>query len=178
METTKNELPYKLKRFFYKMENDLDTKLYFYGSIQRNDYVAGKSDIDVSIFTDNETSMISKLSHFLRINKTEFKKFIKKTTTDTVYGYKVKYETTETDDNSVPIRSEISIYNTAFKDVLMDHYYKTIHVPIFIFILLYILKQLYYMFPIMSKERYKQLKNYIFDKVYLKIQGDSFFIFE
>ena len=54
METTKNELPYKLKRFFYKLENDLDTKLYFYGSIQRNDYVAGKSDIDVSIFTDND----------------------------------------------------------------------------------------------------------------------------
>jgi hypothetical protein len=178
METTRNELPYKLKRFLDKMKNDLDTQFYYYGSIQRNDYIEGKSDIDISIFTDNETSMITKLSHFLHVPKTDFKKFIKKTTTVVVYGYKVKYKTTETNDKNELIKSEISIYNTRFKNVLMDHYYKTINAPIFILFLLFILKHLYYTFNVISKERYKEAKNYIFDEIYLKIKGGSFSVLD
>ena len=50
METTKNDLPPNTKKFFYNLSEYLDTKLLYYGSVQRSDYVPGKSDIDVIIF--------------------------------------------------------------------------------------------------------------------------------
>ena len=74
METTRNALPSKLKHFLDKLKDYLDTPLYYYGSVQRKDYVAGQSDIDVAIFTDNENSIISKMCHFLHVKRKEFKK--------------------------------------------------------------------------------------------------------
>ena len=53
METTRNELPQNTKKFFYNLGEYLDTKVLFYGSIQRADYVPGKSDIDVVIIDGN-----------------------------------------------------------------------------------------------------------------------------
>ena len=73
METTKNELPKNAKDFFYKLSDYLDTKFYYFGSVQRTDYVAGKSDIDIDIFTENEHSIITKMQHFLGVSKKEFK---------------------------------------------------------------------------------------------------------
>ena len=52
METTKNKLSPETKQFFDKLSSYLDTKLYFYGSVQRDDYFDGKSDIDVDILED------------------------------------------------------------------------------------------------------------------------------
>jgi hypothetical protein len=186
METTRNELPIKLNRFLKKLGNYLDTPLYYYGSIQRKDYVAGQSDIDVAIFSDNENSVIAKMCNYLRVKRKDFKSFIKKTTTSIVYGYKIKYITNTNESNpfesnpieSNPIECELSVFNITFKPVLMDHYNKTINAPIFILFLLYILKQIYYVFPIISKDTYRQIKYYIFDVLYLKIEGESFFILE
>jgi hypothetical protein len=176
METTRNELPIELKRFLDKLRIYLDTPLYYYGSIQRKDYVAGQSDIDVAIFSDNENSVIAKMCNYLRVKRNDFKSFIKKTTTSIVYGYKIKYITNTNESN--PIECELSVFNITFKPVLMDHYNKTINAPIFILFLLYILKQIYYVFPIISKDTYRQIKYYIFDVLYLKIEGRSFFILE
>ena len=60
------------------LKNYLETSLYFYGSIQRNDYVPDKSDIDVDLFTENINGTITKMQHFLDVDKTKFKKFIYK----------------------------------------------------------------------------------------------------
>ena len=53
METTKNEIPEYNNIFFEKLKNYLDMKIYFFGSVQRNDYFPKSSDIDVALFTDN-----------------------------------------------------------------------------------------------------------------------------
>ena len=89
METTKNDLPKNVKRFFYELSEYLDTKLFYYGSIQRSDYVAGKSDIDIDIFTDNEYSMMNKMQHFLHVQKNDFKKVVWIIKGTTTYGYKI-----------------------------------------------------------------------------------------
>lgn len=178
METTRNELPYKLKHFLDKLKNDLDTQFYYYGSIQRNDYIAGKSDIDICIFTDNETSMITRMAHFLRVQKSEFKKIIIINDDDTIYGHKIKYITTELNSKNEPFICEFVIYDRKFKYGLMEFYHKINNVPAFILILLYILKQMFYIFPIISKKRYKKIKNYIFAKMYLKIQNRNFFLLD
>jgi len=74
METTKNKLPDDINAFFSKLSKYLDTKLLFYGSVQRSDYFPGSSDIDVDIFTDNVDSTITKLQHFLNVKKSKFKR--------------------------------------------------------------------------------------------------------
>ena len=73
METTKNELPKNVRRFFYQLSDYLDTKFLYFGSVQRSDYVPGKSDIDVDVFTDNEYSLMAKMQHYLHVQKNDFK---------------------------------------------------------------------------------------------------------
>ena len=67
METTKNKMPEYNNIFFEKLKNYLDTKLYFFGSVQRPDYFQKGSDIDVAIFTDNIKSTVTKLQSFLNV---------------------------------------------------------------------------------------------------------------
>jgi hypothetical protein len=176
METTRNELPMGLKRFLRKLGDYLDTPLYYYGSIQRKDYVAGQSDIDVSIFADNENSVIAKMCHYLHANRKDFKTIIIKNSEGIVYGHKIKYKTESKNDKGEPIVCEFAIYNTVFKIPLMEFYHKINNVPLFILFLLYILKQVFYVFPIISKKKYTDIKNYIFADLYLKIKERQFFV--
>jgi predicted nucleotidyltransferase len=76
METTKNKISPYAKQFFDKLSSYLETKLYFYGSVQRNDYFPNSSDIDVDIFTDNESSTILKLQNFLKVKRSDFKRIV------------------------------------------------------------------------------------------------------
>ena len=108
METTKNKLPEKIQQFFKELSNYLDTKLLFYGSVQRNDYFPGSSDIDVDIFTDNEDAIIVKMQHFLHVKKDSFKKVVWRLNHNNqiVNGHKIMYKNKE-ENFSV----EFSIYN-------------------------------------------------------------------
>ena len=71
-------LPMNLQKYFVELKNYLDTELYFYGSVIRNDYVKNKSDVDLCIFTDNEQSTINKLKFYFHIESKDIKKVIKK----------------------------------------------------------------------------------------------------
>jgi hypothetical protein len=158
MEQTKNEMPPYAKVFFKKLSNYLNTKMYFFGSIQRYDYIPNFSDIDVDIFTDNFNSTIIKLQSFLNLNRTDFKHFIYNLhkSKKIVYGYKVEYE-----DKINNFTTEISIYNEKNKEeVLKEHQYK-IFIPFYISYLLYFVKFLYYKLHILPKKLFKKLKNVI-----------------
>ena len=158
MENTKNNMPLYAKNFFDKLSNYLNTKIYYFGSIQRYDYFPKSSDIDVDIFTDNEEQTINYLMNFLGLKKYEFKKFVYKLhqTNKLVYGHKVKYK--EPHNN---FSVEISIYNENVKyEVLKEHNLK-MDIPIYASILLIILKYLYYNFALLSKSNYKYLKGLI-----------------
>jgi hypothetical protein len=155
METTKNEMPTYAKDFFYKLSNYLDTKIYYYGSIQRYDYFPQASDIDVDIFTDNEDSTISKLQIFLGLQKYKFKKFVYRLhkTNKIVYGKKVKYEDVEN-----KFSTEISIYLTKDKEeVLHEHNSKT-NLPFYVSYMLLILKFFYYKLGFLSDNVYIYIK--------------------
>jgi hypothetical protein len=158
METTKNEMPQYAKQFFLKLGFYLDTPLYYFGSVQRPDYFPNSSDIDVDLFTDNESSIMIKLQNFLGVEKIHFKKFVYKLhkTKKMVYGHKVKYE--DTDNNFF---TEISIYNEKYKDdVLLEHNSKAI-LPFYVTILLIILKFFYYKLQILPEEIYEYFKKII-----------------
>jgi hypothetical protein len=160
METTKNPMTEYEKQFFNKLAQYLDTKLYFYGSIQRSDYFPGSSDIDVDIFTDNMNSTISKMQHFFHVERSKFKKFVYKlhTSNKVVHGYKFKYKKPES-----RLQIEFSIYDENYKEnVLLEHTSKSV-LPFYISYLLIVLKFFYYQLNIIPKEYYKYLKSVVMD---------------
>lgn len=157
MTKTKNKLPYTTNNFLNNLSEYLQTPLYFYGSVQRYDYFHGKSDIDVDIFTNNEKSIINKLSNYLQIDKKKFKKIIWQNDKNRmIYGYKKYYK-----NESLNLKIEFSIYNEKYKnDVLESHEYKT-NLPLFIVVLLYLLKFCYYKLHIIDSKMYRKYKDYI-----------------
>ncbi len=156
METTKNDLPKNVKKFFYELSEYLDTKLLFFGSVQRYDYVPGKSDIDVDIFSDNEYSLMNKMQHFLHVNKNDFQKVVWIIKGTTTYGYKLKYV-----NEKEKIMAEFSIYNDKFKDIIIKEHNSKHILPIYVTWLLYVLKFFYYQIPLFDSKTFAYLKRVI-----------------
>lgn len=167
METTKNNLsPYE-SIFFKKLSIYLDTKIYFFGSIQRYDYFPGISDIDVDIFTDNVSRTISQIQNYLNINKKTTSKFIYKINKENkgdknnskytiISGYKIKYK-----DPEHPLNIEFSIYDEKFKELVLYEHTRKSSLPFFVTFFLVIVKYLYYVFSIIPKFIYKFFKNFL-----------------
>jgi predicted nucleotidyltransferase len=165
METTQNKMPLYNNLFFTRLKNYLDTKIYFFGSIQRFDYFPKKSDIDVAIFTDNIHSTISKLQVFLNVKHYSFKKFVWRLNYNNVLinGYKIMYK--EPDNNFI---TEISIYNDKFKEfILIEHNSKS-KLPFYATICLVVIKYLFYTLNIISADWYIYLKKYILSTLIFK----------
>lgn len=166
METTKNKMNPFAENFFKKLSDYLDTKIYFYGSIQRNDYFPNSSDIDADIFTDNESSIINKLQNFLGVKKYEFKKFVYRLhkSKKMVYGHKIKYE-----DTNHNFSTEISIYNEKTKELVLEEHLSKMVLPFYISISLIILKTFYYKLNILPDNIYyffkKIIMNYLVEGV-------------
>jgi len=175
METTKNNLTDSQKLFFDDLSKYLDnTPIYFFGSIQRDDYFPGKSDIDVDIFTDNEQSIINKMQHFLHAKKSDFKKFVWRLNSNNnmIYGYKIMFKNPEDNFNT-----EFSIYNeNAKEDILNEHRYKMV-LPFYINWLLIILKNLYYTLNLIDKHYFRYLKKKLLT-IGLGLPDDDFSIID
>jgi predicted nucleotidyltransferase len=170
MNKIRDDFPPDIKNFFVSLQNYLDTDLYFYGSVNRTDYVHGKSDIDVAIFTDNEYSTIAKLQHFLHVKRNAFDKIVWKLEGKMIYGYKIKC------DKYINSKCEIVIYNNDFKEYLLNEMTKYNTIPFHIAILLFILKTLYYTFPILSSQTYSAYKRIVFNDIMLNKKNSVFFL--
>lgn len=157
METTKNKLTQKQSAFLKSFSDYLEIPLLYYGSIQRDDYIIGKSDIDILVFTDNEQSTITKMQHFLHVSKSDFKKFIwkirhpDKVTT----GYKIIYQ------NDF-IKAEFAIYNDKFKKAITDEHNSKLYIPFYIIWMLILLKILFYELQIIPAQYYSYFKRVLF----------------
>lgn len=155
METTKNELPKNVKEFFYKLSDYLDTKFYYFGSVQRSDYVPGKSDIDVDVFAENEYSLMNKMQHYLHVSKNDFKKVAWIIDDVPTYGYKLKYE-----NKKENIYAEFSIYNDKFKEIISNEHKSKFVLPFYITIILRVLKFFYYQIPLFDKKTFADIKRF------------------
>lgn len=174
MNKIRNDFPQDVKKFFINLQNYLDTDLYFYGSVNRPDYVYGKSDIDIAIFTDNEYSTMTQLQHFLHVKRNAFDKVVWKLEGKMIYGYKIKCSK-HTDINETQ-NCEIAIYNNDFKQLLLNEMNKYNTIPFHIGILLFILKTLYYTFPILSKNTYADYKRFLFNTLMINKKDTVFFV--
>jgi hypothetical protein len=155
METTKNNLSPYVSIFFKKLSLYLDKPLYFFGSVQRNDYFPGLSDIDVDIFTENSESTISKMQHFLKVKRSDFKKFVWKLNNSEMLasGYKIMYKEPEH-----KFMAEFSIYDEKWKSQILHEHISKFQIPFYASIILIIIKYLYYNLNFISKQSYKYLK--------------------
>jgi hypothetical protein len=155
MEATKNKLPENVTNFFNDLSKYLETKLLFYGSVQRQDYFPGSSDIDVDIFTDNVESTMSRMQHFLRVKKNSFKKIIWRLSHsgEMVYGRKIIYK-----NPHLNLSAEFSIYDNKYKKGVLEQHLKKTVIPFYATILLFIIKKLYYDLRILSATSYRYLK--------------------
>ena len=156
METTKHPIPENAKRFFNNLSDYLEIKLLYFGSIQRNDYFPGRSDIDVDVFTSNVESTIVKMQQYMNAPKEKFKKVVWKLAYNDriVYGYKMAYKTEN-------FMAEFSIYDEKYKeDVIFEHMSKSV-LPFYITWMLLILKVLHYNFEIVDREWFAYFKNQI-----------------
>ena len=170
METTKNELPKNVKEFFYHLSDYLDTKLLYFGSVQRSDYVPGKSDIDIDIFSENEYSLMTKMQHYLHVSKHDFKKVAWIINDIPTYGYKLQYE-----NKKENINAEFSIYNEKFKDIIIKEHQSKFVLPLHVTIMLYIVKFFYYEIPLLDKKTFSNTKRYIMNSQ-LEKNGNTRFL--
>ena len=168
MNQIRNDFNVDLKKFFIDLKNYLDTELYFYGSVNRSDYVHNKSDIDIAIFTDNEYSIMTKLQHYLHVKHDAFDKIVWKLEGTIVYGYKIKC------DKHTNSKCEIAIYNNDFKEIILKDMRKYNSIPFHIGILLFILKTLHYTFPILSSKTYSAYKRVVFNRIMINKKDTSF----
>jgi predicted nucleotidyltransferase len=174
METTRNRMNDNVTKFFKALSNHIGTQLLFFGSIQRNDYYEGKSDIDVDIFTENETATMMKMRNFLKVPKEMFKKIVWKLNINgrLVYGHKIFYE-----DPSRGIFVEFSIYNEKFKkDVLKEHLRK-VELPFYALWLLNVLKFFFYKLNLIEKKTFNYLKKKILS-LGIGLPEDKFVVFD
>ena len=175
METTNNKLPDNVVLFFKELSEYLDTKILYFGSVQRGDYFPGKSDIDVDIFTDNEHSIMTKMQHFMNIDKKKFKNFIWRLNHDNTmaHGHKVMYKNEEQNFNA-----EFSIYNEKFKDVVLGEHNSTKMLPFYVSFLLYILKFCYYQFPILNQKTFAYIKRILINHILRNGNDAKFLVIE
>jgi len=174
METIKNNISIRTKHFFNRLSNYLDTKLYYFGSIQRADYFPQASDIDVDIFTDHEESTMIKMQHFLKVSKMEFKRFVWRlnTVNRVVYGHKILYK-----DPDGEFTAEFSIYNEKVKEwILKEHRLKTF-LPFYATWMLIVLKYLFYTLGIIPASYYIYMKKFILSTV-IGLNYDEFVIID
>lgn len=153
METTNNKLTKEQEIFIREISSYLDTKFYYFGSVQRPDYMPGKSDIDIDVFTENDESTIAKLVHFLQISKKDVKKTVWKVRRNkiVVNGHKLKY-------SNEFVQLEFSIYNEKFKDAVLQEHTSKMVLPFYCTWFLNVLKILYYQLHILPASYYIFLK--------------------
>ena len=153
METTKNKLSQEESIFFQNLKTYLNTPIYFFGSIQRDDYLPKHSDIDISIFTNDEKSTILKLQDFLNVKKSDFKKSLCIIDNILIHGYRLKY------NNEINI--ELCIFNEKYKKTVTDLHKKIFSMPYYISITLLFLKVLFYELNIISSKIFINLKSFL-----------------
>ena len=155
METTKNKLTQEETIFFEKLRNYLGTPIYFFGSIQRYDYLQTHSDIDVDIFANDERDIIIKLQNLLDVKRNDFQKTLTIINNRIVSGYKIKYT-----DEQKKINTELCIFNEKYKNDVINSQKSKFNLSYLMCSILLLLKILHYELNIMSFKIFRQLKNY------------------
>jgi hypothetical protein len=156
METTKKKLSQEEAIFFQNLKAYINTPIYFFGSIQRDDYLQKHSDIDVDIFTNDEKDVIINLESFLNVNRRDFKKTLCIIDNIVVIGYKIKYI-----DDQNKINVELCIFNEKYKKQVINLQKDKFNIPYYVCIITLFFKILYYELNIIPIKLFRKIKNFL-----------------
>lgn len=160
IEQIKDKIGQDKYEFFKKLQSYLDTKLYFYGSVNRFDYFNGSSDLDIAVITDDVNGLIFKLQTYLHLKKSEVKQIYQSfhvKPPKLIKGYKVKYE-----NNHKNLSFDILVYDEKYRKIVINNLNESNSIPFYIVFLLLIIKSFYYNMGIIGKETYLHLKHWMF----------------
>jgi hypothetical protein len=154
-----NKLPIYTITLLQNLEAYVGTPLYFYGSVQRPDYIQNKSDIDIDIFTMDKPSMALKVGAFLSTSGTTTEKkglYYLNRDSIVVESIKIKYK-----HNVRPIHLDISVYNLRDKTHIVQYHKSKINLPLYISTPLFVIKYLFYKLGILPKWFFLACKTFI-----------------
>ena len=117
------------------------------------------SDIDFAIITENVPSILYKLQNFLHIKKTDIQPFVRQFTnkSNLLHGHKIEYKDVENN-----LAFDILIYDEKYRKEILRIIYLNNNLPLYILVMLYILKFCYYILCIIPEPLYLYLKNFIY----------------
>jgi predicted nucleotidyltransferase len=160
MEDIRDRLGEYKYSFFINLQNYLDTELHFFGSIKRNDFFENASDIDIIIVTDNVKSILFKAQNYLNIDKSTVQKIFQQYSVHDkgiITGYKIKYE-----NKDEGISFDLLIYDEIYRKDVIKNIDDINNLPLYMVIILCIIKILYYKLHFISKSMYLYLKSSLF----------------
>ena len=169
---TLHPLPPSTIRFFRHLEQSLHTRFFFFGSVQRQDFFPGKSDIDVDIFSSNTTSTIALLAALLHIPQSHFQRVVWRLNDRIVYGFKLKYS-----HPFLPtFNAEFSIYNRRFRHIILREHHNKLSIPWLIGYLLIFIKLLFYQLHLISPQWYSYFKRILLSYGLGQLHEDKFLV--
>ena len=188
METMPNNTPTPMKKFLDGLKIHLDTQLYYYGSCVRYDNFPNQSDIDVCLFTNNESTTILQFINYLKLNnlvidKKDFNKFEKTFGSNSCKGYKIQIflnlkdsslilnssknftfeEGVKMEKNKSFLKVDFSIHFEKDKEKVLKELNFTTNIPGYAVFLMLIVKILYYTYNLITWQVYSKLKGKIFN---------------
>ena len=143
--------------FLEEIQHYIGHPFYYYGSVERIDYLPGKSDIDIDIFTPNLYSTLFKLRQFLIIPETEIniiKWRTRRPIIATFYCHKIKY------DNGI-VKLELNIYDDKYKNTLMGIRDSKRNIPLYVLMLVYTIKVMGYNTSLLSSSHLVLFKKFV-----------------
>jgi predicted nucleotidyltransferase len=156
LEKIKEKLDKKTYDFFYNFREQLELPLYFFGSIARCDFIKGKSDLDIEVFSENIHSTkfkVDSLFHYYYQNK-ETKYIVLKINGTPISGYKYSFK-------NMYISFDFTIYKKECKEILLHQRNIESNIPFVLVSFLIIIKYLYYYLNIITNNQYSFIKKKI-----------------
>ena len=158
-------LPEETRLFFDRLSDFLELPLYFYGSIQRWDYLPGCSDVDVAIFTPHMENTVIQLQYYFDIPREKIKRIHWRLDGHTVRGYKVN-------GKEGALSFDVSLFHEKDQRRVLQKYEQESNRPPWVLFTLLLLKYIYYYGfggPTGPwKETYINTKNMILNNGYIK----------
>ena len=165
MQTTPTSLPEETRLFFERLSDFLEVPLYFYGSIQRWDYLPGCSDVDVALFTPHMENTVIQLQYYFDIPREKIKRIHWRLHGHLVRGYKLH-------GREGDLSFDISLFHEKDKHRILEQYKREANRPPWVLLTLLLLKYVYAYFlggpegP--WKTTYVHTKNMILNNGYIQ----------
>jgi hypothetical protein len=171
----KDKLSNEQYLYFLELQEKIELPLFFMGSITRSDYIKGKSDLDIEVFTDNIASTKEKLNYLFNYYETQKENIIIifKIKDVPFSGYKYTV-------NNSGIQFDLTLYKKESEKTILYYRTREINVPLTISAFLIIIKFLHYSLNIINKRNYYLIKKNVWefynnDKVFFKLLNEKYY---